>query len=523
MKTSKVNASSLLVSVIDAETDPFLFGRVPDPFIWGYWNGSEYREFRTTQDLCIFLRMRPGSELIYAHNGGRFDFHYLLPYVDDGEIMVINGRLARVGIGEHELRDSALILPMPLSAYKKDEIDYTKFEKDVRDKHMGEIRPYLKNDCIYLREMVMHFIDEFGPALTLAGAALKDLVSRCSLQKPKTSRRYHEALQPFYKGGRVEARTGEWDGPVRLYDINSAYPWAMAKCRHAWGSSFTIDKKPRKLARYRAEGFYKVSGPETWVFPRATDEGATYRDSEEIVEYCVTGHELNVALELGWTGRVVEAWMPEGTVSFAPFINFHYERKKRSAKDSPEYILSKLVMNSSYGKLGCNPDNWRRYFLTPDACGPDEDWYLSGEMGNRFLYERRLYEEEETWLDVATAASITGAVRAKLAKAMACVGRANVLYCDTDSLFLLNKRLDCGTALGEWSEEAVFKRVWIAGKKIYYGEGDTEKVRCKGARLTGQEIIELVKGGEVEYHRPSPTFSIGKPVHFITRRLKRRD
>ena len=43
-------------AVIDSETDPFRFGRVPAPFIWGYYNGEEYHRFFSTEALVDFIR-----------------------------------------------------------------------------------------------------------------------------------------------------------------------------------------------------------------------------------------------------------------------------------------------------------------------------------------------------------------------------------------------------------------------------------------------------------------------------------
>ena len=138
------------IAVADCETDPFMPGRIPKPFAWGYYDGEQYQEFRSTLEFVEFLKEQP--VICYAHNGGKFDWHFILqelePYDD---IMVISGRIAKCNIGLAECRDSYNILPVPLSAYKKDDIDYAIMEEDERDKpeNSEKISAYLKSDCVY--------------------------------------------------------------------------------------------------------------------------------------------------------------------------------------------------------------------------------------------------------------------------------------------------------------------------------------------------------------------------------------
>jgi len=111
-------------AVIDAETDPFEFGAVIKPFIWGHYDGIEYTQFDKTEELVDFLMGR--DEIVYAHNGGKFDFHFLLDYCEPySELMIINGRISKLQLGACELRDSWNIITVPLSAYKKEDMVYS--------------------------------------------------------------------------------------------------------------------------------------------------------------------------------------------------------------------------------------------------------------------------------------------------------------------------------------------------------------------------------------------------------------
>jgi hypothetical protein len=133
--------------------------------------------------------------------------------------------------------------------------------------------------------------------------------------------------------------------------------------------------------------------------------------------------------------------------------------------------------------------------------------------------------------NVATAASITGCVRARLMEAKhQCPG---ALYCDTDSLIAPAEEAEklVGEGLGQWELKAVTggkKRVYIAGKKLYAFEHGENKwlTASKGVRLTPEEIRKVALGGEVTWKNPVPTYSIMRPLskpEFITRKISRKN
>ena len=140
---------------LDCETDPFLFGREPRPFAWGlycnlsgqYWH--TWGKKCTAEIVAILKGLPPG--IIYAHNGGKFDYHFLFDFIAKGEeVMIISGRVARAKLFRHEIRDSINILPVSLAKMHKTKIDYGLMEAKVREKHREEIQSYLKDDCTNL-------------------------------------------------------------------------------------------------------------------------------------------------------------------------------------------------------------------------------------------------------------------------------------------------------------------------------------------------------------------------------------
>jgi hypothetical protein len=152
---------------VDAETDPFHNcqdseclkcsgrGRVPEPFIWGAYNGfsEEYLEFSTSNELVKFFESK--KVRVYGHNAGRFDWHYLRDRANTGDdIHIIAGRISKMMIGECEFRDSMNIFQQTRLADfgGKLSIDYEKMEPDLRviPHILEEIKKYLRVDCVDL-------------------------------------------------------------------------------------------------------------------------------------------------------------------------------------------------------------------------------------------------------------------------------------------------------------------------------------------------------------------------------------
>src|ERR1700691_2922932 len=106
----------------DCETDPFEHGAEIKPFIWGLYDGREFWTFSTTSTFVDFVRGR--KIILYAHNGGKFDFMFLLPYIVETKVQIINGRIVSMYLGSCELRDSFSCVPVSMKEIQKEEIDY---------------------------------------------------------------------------------------------------------------------------------------------------------------------------------------------------------------------------------------------------------------------------------------------------------------------------------------------------------------------------------------------------------------
>jgi hypothetical protein len=517
---------------IDCETDPFKEGRIPRPFLWGCYDGEtgEYHEFEEASALVAYLvRFRC---LVYAHNGGRFDFHYLRDWFSsDSPIMVINGRIARFKIGEAEFRDSINILVNPLRAFAKEEIDYAKLEPDVRHLHMDEIRSYLRSDCVNLWNTIKRYFDTYGRSLTQAGAAMRYWKNKYEVPFIPQTMVQAEQCRDFYYGGRVECfKVGHELHPFKVVDRNSAYPHAMTFRHPISPHSIALPHLPNSnLSQCFVRLEARSRGAFPWRDPVDPVRALTFPNDDVLREYCVTGWELEAALELDLVKihRIIDVRKFIQHVDFTDYVmNFYSERMRaKEAGDKMLDVFCKLFLNSLYGKFAADPEKYREYIIATDDSfrrHAERGFLEIAPWGDRSLMERPLPESQHRYYNVATAASITGKVRADLLRAIASVECP--LYCDTDSVFARDvSRLDLGDKLGQWKVEADCTEWAIAGKKTYAVRltDGTWKVRSKGAQLTADEVIRVAHGEAVKFRPEVPTYSVHREVPTFVERIIR--
>ena len=440
--------------------------------------------------------------------------------------------------GEAEIRDSYAILPAPLRAYDKGEISYKLLEVDKRDKHRKAILSYLKRDVISLHALVSAFVANHGlRPLTAASAGMrhsKSLGIRIETLTDKKDEHYRQ----FYYGGLVLARRpGIHQGAFSVYDIKSAYPCAMAQL-HCASKSFDFTNVPKRgVDGICAQGFYTVSGSNTCFLQRG-DEGNTYGGKGT---FRVTGWELREALRLRlFRGKIRCGEIPTDVADFKPYVTHHFDEKQRAEKegDKAGRLIHKIMLNALYGKFAQRPDGFRDYVIMPveePICG---DWEESAVYEEHGFSVWSRPAERGTIYNVATAASITGYVRALLMRA---IHETNAYYCDTDSIITDSHRKPTGIHpdLGGWQLEMAGDLLAIAGKKLYairlsehlsqsaarakgylFHQGRAWKVASKGCRLNPGDIIKLCQGKTIDYKNDAPSFSLLNSPFFLQRTIR---
>lgn len=515
------------IAAFDVETDPFRKDRAPLPFACEFWDGTIRKWF--WGDDCIeqfvaWLNTLEDEYIIYAHNGGRFDFFYILEHLSN-KIKIINRRIVKCWIGIQEFRDSWVIMPEPLASFpgqnQKLKIDYDKFEREVREDHKEEILYYLHIDCVVLYDNVKAFWDEFGDHLTIGGLAMKELRKRHNFKTG--DERFDDEIRPYYFGGRCQCfKSGIIHGDYKVYDVNGMYQYVMREYLHPSSTTYSrnnVLNDRTDFARIRARNY--------GALPVRTELGGISFDVE-YGEFLASIHEINAGLETGTLEiiDVIETFEFHERTRFAKFID-HFTREKLAAElrgDKMHRAFYKRVQNASYGKFAQNPRDFKDYTITKGEY-LDDPWELTEQNGDFFIWEKPSSRNKTGYLNVATAASITGASRALLLRGLC--NAVDPLYCDTDSIICLGLNMEIDSKkLGAFKLEGEGEEMAIAGKKLYAlfaeteeGVQETIKHASKGARLTGEEIRKIANGERIVFHNPVPHFKLGGGARFISRNL----
>ncbi len=567
-KRPKRKASDEIASG-DLETDPFKEGRLEiNPFVAGFFDGKVKEIWWGPDCIQKFIkRLKRFRGICYFHAGGTFDFHHLLEFlpVDDCEFFVMGKRIVEIKTPWGAiLRDSFAIIPKAMAAFNKTKFDYTKLEANVREKYKAEIIAYLKDDLQNGRDMVVGFLKRFPMSLTLASSVFKLMRNEFDYNPGRSEHEYDAKFRPFFFGGRVSFwKLGFVPGKFYVVDINSAYPWAMTR-DHWFG--FECDVMGKIPKKHKEQSMYLVECHANACFPERQKSGGIDFPVKR-GRFYVTGWELFAAKELKLIRdlKIISVWVPKRIGSMRKFAETLYSRKlaAKKAGDKEEEFFNKIAVNAGYGKLALNPQKFTEVQVTTIYDKPPQwaskaekkawpekpDWSLCWDDPDRGLsfWKRNSYRVGlDKFVNVATAASITGCVRAFLLRAIHASGGA--IYCDTDSLILPNiSKLKMGEQLGEWKLELTIDSkkfgecevkgkkvrqqsgVWIAGKKLYAAFGQDEngkwkwKDASKGVKLSPQRVINVALGKKETKVFEAPTYSPYSKPKFVTREVRRAD
>lgn len=522
-------------AVFDIETYKWV-----NPYAVGFYDGESYKIFKGKDCVLKFLkesiRHKYRAYHIYAHNGGKFDFNFLLNeirYLDyPFKLICQGGRIIQMKVYQNKHQeenkeswnntkfvDSFPLLKSSLDKLTKDfnvehkKLNFMDKPSDKKDfEYLYELYKkgdkrfdnYLLNDCLGLYEVLEKFIQiiykqggELG--LTTASTSLKtfkkSFLGETTLKM--ANKTINDEIRLAYYGGRTEIfrmYAPETNVKYIWYDIVSLYPFKMRDNEVPISPPMLI-KNPDKHIYMNTDGITKakVETPKKLYLPILP-----FRHEKLFFPIGkFTGYWDNCLLmkakELGYKIEPIKSFSFHSANIFKEYVNEFYKLKNRSKTGSAPYILAKHLMNNLYGKFAqhqessliiriTNKEDYEKYKDDiEDVIDLDYGLYKikSESKGNHFIPQISVH--------------ITALAQLELYEYLKLIidKGYNVYYCDTDSIATDYNRLPCGNNLGDWKKEIKFLRGYFLLPKTYWvksiNKKDKDKLRSKGY------IMELQK------------------------------
>ncbi len=253
-------------------------------------------------------------------------------------------------------------LPDDYLEMKKQRAEFsTRFYKRNKKK----IQNYCVQDCIYTKQLAERWIKLFHDAFSFyparwisSGYLAEKVLINNSVDVPKFDES-PKAIQDFayrcYFGGRFEILKRGYIGTAYLYDINSAYPYALTKFPDITKGIWIKRKSIHKDAKV---GFFKIRAkiPDCkYVPPFAFRKDYTVVfPSGEFETYC-TLDELKACNDCSYY-KILDSYqfIPESEIyPFRDFVNKIYQKRMKLKHQGNSLELPfKIILNSIYGKTG---------------------------------------------------------------------------------------------------------------------------------------------------------------------------
>lgn len=504
----------------------------------------------------------PGSRL-YFHNL-RFDAEFLLSHLfnhgfqhvgndlkampdksfqtlisDMGQfykLSIMFERRKKKGHIKIDIYDSLKKIPFKAAKIAKDygleqskgEIDYTRF-RPIEYDMTEEEKEYIITDCQIVQQALQAQFDEGMLKMTSAGDALayyKEVMGRrFEYWFPVLPKALDDDIRKAYKGGFTWCNpkyAGKEIGEGIVLDVNSLYPWAMYARPLPYGYPVYFEGEykpdpmyPLYIVRVRCS--FKVKPDH---IPMIQIKKGIFQETEYLTasEVEIDGRKERIEVDLTLTSVDLELFLAHYDVEnlryisgfkfkaqpdmFKEYIDKWMEVKATSPKNSAQRAISKLYLNSLYGKFASSterlpkvpymsPDGVVRYYTYHEPM-VDKAGQLQFDERGRLMFKRDedgyLVEREPEIIDpvyTPVGAFITAWARHKtITAAQACYDR--FIYADTDSLHLTGTELPEGlevhpNKLGAWDHETTFTRAKYLRAKTYIETvGDSIKVTCAG-------------------------------------------
>lgn len=332
----------------------------------GTWNFF----YNLSYDAEVILKLL-GTELNRYRSTRKLDFSY-----ENYHLEYFPGKSLRIKKGHHSVLFFDIMqffIGSLSSAYQKNIKKLSQEYLEIKNKrsefslwyynhNKKKIRNYCITDCKLTKELsekwikLFHDAFSFYPAKwTSSGYLAEKVLINNGVYFPKFNYIPYE-IQEFayrsYFGGRIELIKRGYVGKAYLYDINSAYPAAIANFPDIIGGKWIKRKSIHNDAKI---GFFKIQCyiPDDYIiapFAFKTNNVILY-PSGKFVTYATLAE-----LQSCDNYKILDSYQFISKSNKKPYKNFiqslYQKRLKLKHDDDPLQMPIKIILNSIYGKTG---------------------------------------------------------------------------------------------------------------------------------------------------------------------------
>lgn len=416
-----------------------------------------------------------------------------------------------------ELLDSHKILTMKLAdipktfglKIEKKTLNYDEvLIDDLEHELTNDELEYLKTDCdilaLGLREINLLGLNKMTTASNAMAYYKKMIGDDWDKLYPQLTVTVDRDIRKSYKGGWTYLNPAYKDVDVEIgqvYDVNSMYPWAMKYCSLPYGEPVYYDGEyvydsVFPLYVQCLEAVFELKENH---YPSIQLKGSTmFADTEYITssngdkvlltltnvdfELFVDNYDIkSIDYICGYKFRALKG-------QFSEYVDIWYEKKKEAKRDGNKQLsfMSKLMLNSLYGKFGSNPIKTSKY----PYLGQDD-----------IIHYEKGYPEETKTNYVPVATFITSYCRDKIIRTANAV-YDRFVYADTDSIHIIGNEvpdIDIDDyRLGAFKLESEFDKARFHRSKCYIESIDGEEnKKCAGLPENSRKefTLETMKTG----------------------------
>lgn len=397
-----------------------------------------------------------------------------------------------------------------------------------------ELVKYCENDVIVLHNLILSFtehifdrykinIQKYPTLPSVAFAIYRSKFLNNSNLIPIITGTIYSDIKHAYYGGFVDTYR-PFARHVKSYDVNSLYPSAMFKYPMPVGIPQYFEGNPKYIDDLFGFVFVKVDSPahlKTPILPVKINKGGGSTTVYPVGTWSgwYFTEELNNAKKYGYKFEILKGYTFQKSNIFKDYVSDLYSIKMSVSSDNPWYIISKILLNSLYGRFGMSPylDTFQIVNeIELNELLKEDSVYITDlkEFGDKFGVSIRDLKFSQFSLhnvSVPVAAAISAWSRVEMSEYVM-KNSDNICCIDTDGIKITSDLPEhqVGKELGKMKLEDEFLEATFIAPKVYGGITTDNKmvIKVKGLKdplsywaLKGLLYLEHLKISQTKWFK----------------------